>query len=172
MASDDTPYELAHDASIRAIEDQANVLESLRSRAGTVLAATALVTSFLGGQAISRARQEDPHADFEIWSAAGGAIALFVVLALLTLAVLLPYRMRFSLSAASIIDIVDSRANDPGAGPVTPREAYREIALRNEAMYDFNAKRIRALLWCFRLAIVCLVGEVALWIVVLARGQL
>ena len=97
------------------------------------------------------------------------AVALLIFLAFLTLAILLPYRMRFSLSAAAIIEIVDSRGEE---NPVTPVEAYREIALRHEAMYDFNARRIRPLLWCFRVAIVCLVGEVSLWIAVLWRQQL
>jgi hypothetical protein len=164
-----TPYQVAYDASVRAIEDQARVLESLRSRTGTLLAVTALVTSFLGGEAITRARQADGDMDIEVWSATGGAIGLFIVLALLTLAVLLPYRMRFSLSASSIIEILDSRRE---VDPVTAEEAYREVALRHEAMYDFNAVQIRHLFWAFRLAIVCLVAEVAVWIVVLWRGQL
>jgi amino acid permease len=50
-AVSEKPYELAYEASIRAIEAQATLVESLRSRAGTMLAATALVTSFFGGQA-------------------------------------------------------------------------------------------------------------------------
>jgi hypothetical protein len=53
-AVSEKPYELAYEASIRAIENQAATVESLRSRAGTILAATALVTSFFGGQALSR----------------------------------------------------------------------------------------------------------------------
>jgi hypothetical protein len=48
-AVSDKPYELAYETSVRAIADQASVLESLRSRAGTLFAATSLVTSFLGG---------------------------------------------------------------------------------------------------------------------------
>src|SRR6266496_650368 len=44
--------QLAYDASVRAIQDQAGVLDGLRTRAGTVLAAAALVSSFLGGQAL------------------------------------------------------------------------------------------------------------------------
>lgn len=48
-----------------------------------------------------------------------------------------------------------------------PAEALRELALRHEAMYDYNAARIRQLYWCFRIAIVLLVGEVAVWIEVL-----
>ena len=93
-------YKLAYDVAVRSIEDQARVLEGLRSRAGTLFAATALVTS------------------------------------------------------------------------VTPEEAYRELALRYEAMYDFNALRVRVLMWFFRIAILCLVGEIGSWIVVLWRRSL
>jgi len=52
---DDTPYRLAYEASVRAIEDQARVLEDLRSRAATLVAAAALVTGFLGEAALTRA---------------------------------------------------------------------------------------------------------------------
>jgi hypothetical protein len=34
-------------------------------------------------------------------------------------------------------------------------------------MYDYNSVWIRALFWCFRVAMVCLVGEVVVWIAVL-----
>lgn len=47
------------------------------------------------------------------------------------------------------------------------REAYEELALQYEAMYDHNTPRIRALFSLFRLAILCLLGEVAAWIAVL-----
>ena len=50
---DETPYRLAYEASVRAIEDQARVLEDLRSRAATLVAAAALVTSFLGGTTLT-----------------------------------------------------------------------------------------------------------------------
>jgi hypothetical protein len=163
----DKPYELAYEASIRAIEDQARVLESVRSRAGTLFAATALVTSFFGGAALSRAVRNG--SDLHPISYTGAAVALFVVLALLTLTTLLPFRLRFSISAGQMLEIVETR--ETTTNPVSAKEAYREVALRNEAMYDFNAERIRALLWCFRIAIVCLVAEVALWIVVLWRGE-
>ena len=89
---------------------------------------------------------------------------LFIVLALLTLAILWPYQVRFSVSAGEMLAIVRARETDD---PVRSEEAYRELALRYEAMYDLNAKRIRVLLWLFRLAIVCLVAEVFAWIGVL-----
>ncbi len=111
-AVSEKPYELAYEASIRAIDNQAATVESLRSRAGTILAATALVTSFLGGQAITR-------------------------------------------GASSPLHVVSFT-----------------IALQYESMHEFNARQIRVLVLCFRLAIACLVGEVGFWLTVLARGGL
>ena len=165
---DEGPYRLAYEASLRAVEDQAAVLEGLRARAGTIFAATALVTSFLGGQALTRIERGGKLPPFQPLSFTGGAFLAFIFLALMTFIILWPYRVRFSLSAAQILAIADERADDR---PVSQREAHRELALRHEAMYDFNATRVRLLFWCFRLAIVCLVGEVAAWLVVIYRSK-
>lgn len=163
---DDVPYRLAYEVSVHGIEDQARVLESLRTRAGTVFAATALVTSFAGGLAVTVADgSEEAAGDVGFWLPAG-AIGIFALLALLTLAILWPYRMRFSVSAREMLAIVDERA---AASPVSSREAYRELALRYEEMYDYNAQTVRALFWCFRAAIVCLVAEVAASVVLLGE---
>ena len=159
------PYELAYEAAIRAIEDQAAVVESLRSRAGTIFAATALVTSFFGGQALSHAGRSPVH----LLSYTTCAIGLFVAVSSLTLTMLLPFTLRFSLSAAAILKFVDGDAEDDR---VTPAEALREVALQYESMYESNAGQIRMLVACFRLAIVCLIGEVGFWLSVLARGEL
>jgi alcohol dehydrogenase class IV len=160
-AVSDKPYELAYEASIRAIEAQATLVESLRSRAGTILAATALVTSFFGGQAFARAGQSPVH----VVSYATGAIGLFIGASSLTLAMLLPFSMRFSVSAATILKFADDEA-------FTPAEALREVALQYEAMHEANSRQLRLLVVCFRLAIVCLIGEIGLWLTVLARGEL
>src|ERR671925_194835 len=45
-AVSEKPYELAYEASMRAIEDQARVFDGLQDPAGTVLAASAVVMSF------------------------------------------------------------------------------------------------------------------------------
>lgn len=162
MENELLPLRLAYDESVRALADQASALESLRSRAGTVFAATALVISFLGGQALVRS-EESPFA-LSLSSAGGWATTLFIALALLTLAILWPYRIRFSVSAGAMLAILDERLQE---SPVSAEEALRELALRHEEMYDYNAVRIRRLFWCFRLAIILLVGEVAAWIEVL-----
>ena len=160
-AVSEKPYELAYEASIRAIEAQATLVESLRSRAGTMLAATALVTSFFGGQAFARAGRSPVH----VVSYATGAIGLFIAASALALAMLLPFSMRFSLSAAAILKVVDREE-------ITPAEALREVALQYESMHEANWRQLRLLVACFRLAIVCLIGEIGLWLTVLARGEL
>jgi len=153
---------LAYEASVRAIDDQARVLEGLRSRGGTMFAAGALVTSFLGGQVFAKA------AHFKPISFAGAGVACFVVAALFTLVILWPFRFGFSLSASEIIEIVDER--EAAGATVSESEAYRELALRLEVNYDRNSPKIQVSLWCFRLAILALVGEVAMLITALWRA--
>jgi hypothetical protein len=122
MSENHVPFQLAYESALRAIEDQSSVIESLRSRAGTVFAATALVTSFLGGFALTR---EEDEASFELVSLPGLAVAIFAILALLTLAILWPYRLRFSISARDMLSIVESRRDTDD--PVRAIEAYREL---------------------------------------------
>jgi hypothetical protein len=158
------PYELAYEASIRAIEAQATLVESLRSRAGTMLAATALVTSFLGGQALLRTGGSPLH----FLSYTTGALASFIAVSSLTLTILLPFTLRFSLSAAQILRALETEQRDDQ----TSTGALREIALQYELMYDSNTRQIRILETCFRLAIVFLVAEVGFWLTALTRGAL
>ena len=158
---DDTPYRLAYEASVRAIEDQARVLEDLRSRASTLVAAAALVTGFLGQEALTRASEIEPLS----W--AGLAIASFIATAVAAFVILWPVHVRFSVSATEIIEILDQR--EAAAAPVEAREALTEIATRLELMYDENSRRIQFLLWIFRAAIVFLSIEVAAWTVAIWR---
>jgi hypothetical protein len=158
---DETPYRLAYEASVRAIEDQARVLEDLRSRAATLVAAAALVTSFLGGTTLTRSSAIEARS----WT--GVAFAAFLLAAASSLAVLWPVRLRFSVSAGEMLELVHERQQT--STPVTPTEALGELAIRLELMYDGNAPRIQALLWVFRLGILFLSIEVAAWTVALWR---
>jgi hypothetical protein len=158
----DIPYRLAYEASVRAIEDQARVLESLRSRAGTIFAAAALVTTFLSSEALGGGRA---LGDFKPLSLDGVVLAAFLACAGQTLMILWPFRLRFSLSAAGMIKIIDDRG-DPG---VTATEAYREVALQLESLYDRNRPRVVLLLWFFRGAILSLMLEVGAWLMLYWR---
>jgi len=47
-------FRLAYDEAVRALRAQADEHSSLRTRAGTILATSLVVTSFFGGQAVAR----------------------------------------------------------------------------------------------------------------------
>jgi len=137
------------------------VLEDLRSRAATLVAAAALVTSFLGGSALTDSAVIEPRS----WT--GVAFAAFLLTAASSLATLWPVRLRFSLSAGEMLELV--REREQATLPVTATEALGELAIRLELMYDENAPRIRALLVVFQLGILFLSIEVAAWTVALWR---
>jgi hypothetical protein len=150
---------VVYEAAVRGTQDQAAILDGLRTRAGTVLAAAALVSSFLGGQAL---RTVD---HLVVFSTVGAAFAAFIVSAVLTLAILWPFEFRFILSPSAMLQGLDDHAGATNE----PTEFYRALALQLEWRYDQNARKIRLLQWAFQLAIVFLVLEVAAWIVVLWR---
>jgi hypothetical protein len=152
--------QIAYEASVRAIQDQAGVLDSLRTRAGTVLAAAALVSSFLGGQALGEV------SDVRVWSLTTAAICAFVLSAVFALLILWPFEFRFSLSARALLAAV---AEHEAEGGTSVSEVHRVLARQLGWRYDENAKKIRWLLWSFEAAIVVLVAEVGVWLVVLWR---
>jgi hypothetical protein len=100
----------------------------------------------------------------------GGAIGFFLALALFALAALIPYGVAFSVSASKMLDVIERRRK---AGvPVGAKETLVAVAQQYQILYDSNRPKIRALLWCFRIATLCLIAEVVLWIYVLKRGKL
>jgi hypothetical protein len=124
------------------------VLEDLQSRAGTLLAAATLVTSFLGGRALG--------GHFHAWSII--AVAAFVVTGLTVIGVLWPrHRWRFVVSASAFLKAASDQSP-------TLAVAHRELALRLEAMYDHNQQRLHELFALFRLSCAFLVLEVIAWI--------
>jgi hypothetical protein len=54
-------------------------------------------------------------------------------------------------------------------GSSSTADFFRALALQLEWRYRQNRRKIRRLLWAFELGIVCLVLEVAAWLVVLWR---
>jgi hypothetical protein len=161
------PYELAYEASVRAIEDQARVLEGLQSRAGALLAVAVVVTSFFGAQALPHGATRHGPVLRPI-SYTSGAIVGFGCTALLTLVVLLPHDLRFSLNAGRMLELLDVRDPSDMGGA----EAYAAVARQHQWLFDINNRQIRVLQWCFRAATLSLVAEVGLWTVVFARGKL
>ena len=147
-----TVYELVYEEARRGLDLQRASLDALHTRAGTLLAAAALTTTFLGGQAL---RDSGGPTCLE-WL----AIAAFVGVAVLTILVLLPWKFQWALPASDLVNnYVDA---DPQ--PET-NEVLRDFALfHGESKID-NKTTLETLQWCFRIAAVLLGCEVVLWLI-------
>lgn len=151
----ETVTQLAYDEAIRAIESQASALESLRSRAGTLLSAASLVTGFLGGLALAGPTLvEGEVVRGEIGRSAWLAVLAFVAVAIAALVILLPYKFRFEMSAKVILD----------AGTGDFEGWQKALAGFHDSNRRANRQRIANLLWAFRLGCVALVVETVAWI--------
>lgn len=153
-------YELAYDEARRALDGQERALAAFRTRAGIVLSAAAIVTSFLGGQAIT-------SSGFTTLSWV--AITAFAFVGIATLCVLWPDdNWQFEAIPNQLIATYIER--DDGVD-VPLHAIHRDLALHMENSYSSNEQgRLRPLRWAFRIAVIALVAEVAIWLIELATG--
>jgi hypothetical protein len=156
----DTPVGIAFEAAKSGLERQDQALDNLRSRAATLLAAAAIVTSFLGAQAL-----RDPRGLKGVENWEWVAIGAFVALAAAVILILLPWRnWVFGMNAAILIrDYVDP---DP---PRTLEWTQRNLALHLRKHFKRNKRRIDRLYWAFRFGCLFLTLEVVAWIIDLAE---
>jgi hypothetical protein len=149
---------LAYEEAKRAIDRQSNQLDGLRARAGILLAAVALATSFLGGLALGD--RDDLSASAIVFVVV--AIGAFLVAAGECIRLLWPSSRAwaFNLTAGGILDKLE--ATDPDEAT-----AYRQLAREHEANYDANEIRLEYLFGLFRRASAALAVEVAAWLAVL-----
>jgi hypothetical protein len=148
-------YELAFEEAGRALDAQERAVNELRSRAGVLIAAAAITTSFFGSEAITGDR-------LGAWVWVG--VIAFIVVGGCVLTVLWPRSdWSFNASAADII-----------AEYIEPEQIefsliQRDLALHRSAAYDDNARQLGHLYLVFRVGLAVLVIEVAAWIVALAE---
>jgi hypothetical protein len=148
-------YELAFEEAGRALDAQERAVNELRSRAGVLIAAAAITTSFFGSRAVA-------GEEFSSW--VWVAVIAFAVVGGCVLMVLWPRSdWSFNASAADII------AEYIEPEPVEFRLVQRDLALHRSAAYDRNARQLGLLFLVFRLGLIVLVVEVAAWIVALAE---
>lgn len=142
-----------YEEALRGISRQQDVIDGLRNRSGTLFAAASLVTAFLGGQALTRR----PELDALAWL----AIFAFVTLFGLVLALLWPWKFRFTLSPLILIE-------DHLEKSVPDLQKYlAEIWDKN---FDLNGVTIARLHVLFRIACVALCVEVIAWLLSLWGG--
>lgn len=124
--------EIGYEAGRDALADQEALVAGVRQRTGTLLAAHALVASFLGATTIR-------EAGLEAW---GGVALSSLVLGLVAAAILLaPWKLKFSVDAEQLYDeLYEQAAAEAEAGTLgwLARAGYGYQALREE-----NILRVR-----------------------------
>ena len=149
-------YALAYREARRGLEDQERAAAELRGRAGALVAAAALTTSFFGGQALAR---------HEIGAPAWVAIACFVLLGFAVLFVLWPRRdWAFSPAPAKLIaTYLEPEDRDPTDFHLI----QRDLALHIGHSTASNRPQLAMLTTAFRTAALLLVAEAVAWVVAL-----
>jgi hypothetical protein len=148
---------LIHEEMVRAIARQQIVLDGLRNRAATLLAATSLVTAFLAGQVFDRTDE----LDWVAWLAILGFLAVGV----LVLSILWPWRFQFVMSAKGMeADYL------PDDREIPVPAVQKSLGEWYETLYDRNQPTIDRLFWVFRCAALLLVFDVIAWIFAMERG--
>lgn len=145
-------FRLAYDEAVRALRAQADEHGSLRTRAGTILATSLVVTSFFGGQAVARGAPES--------SLAWLAVVAFLLAGLFSLGVLFPSDLRFASDVGQVVSLIENASPE--------YEPHRELSLSLARQLDSNRTRIGAMRWTFRVSALAVLAETVLWIAVLA----
>jgi hypothetical protein len=136
---------LAYDVALRGLDKQEGLLEELRTRTGTLLAASSLAASFLGQQAF---RNPDPK------GLVIAALMSFVVSIGASLFILLPKKnLVFAETGAGLYEGLYAVRNDMP-------EVYRQLAYELDRFWDSNDKRIKWLTHVFTVAASALVVEI------------
>lgn len=144
---------LAYDEAGRALSEQQGIIESLRTRAGLLLSAAAITTSFLGAQALGAGSS----------AFAWLAITGFVGVAVASLAILWPRRWELTADPRSVIN-----AYIEADEAVSIEAVHRDLAVHRYISFIENEKVLEQLIVFFQVASVLLTVEVLWWIVAIA----
>jgi hypothetical protein len=150
-----TCEEIAYAQSERAITVQVDQLDELRSRAGILLSASAIVASLLGAEALRRGL----HVLDVV------AILAFVAVLAACLRILLPQRdgWTFVVSAKVLLEDWADQAR-------STTDLQRFLAVKLEEYYDENDVRLESLYRSFQFAVGAIGVEVVAWVIEIGRG--
>lgn len=156
----DSPQAVLYEASIRSLARQQSALDNIRARAGTLLAAAAIVTSFLGAESLKDPGSNVGEIDRGIQVPEAVGIGAFVVLAVTVLVVLWPRGFKFRVSPSYYLQN-HIEVEEPWD---TPR-LQRNLALWQEQHVGENQKKLDCMMTWFQVGCVLLVLEVVAWLV-------
>jgi hypothetical protein len=151
--TDDGRMALIYQESVRALDQQQAVLDALRARAGVLIAAASVATTFLGGGVA------DDGAALGCWG--WWAVGCFVGVGLLCVLVLMPWKnWRFTHSVDKLLERYDGNPDW-----ATLAGMHRRMADINQGNWEDNKRKLSWLQAVFLVACLLLVAEVAFWLV-------
>ena len=154
-AEDDPRLAFVYQEALRGLLQQSAAVESLRTRAGTLIFAASFASSLLGSRALS--------AGLGPW--AWVAIALLFAIGALAVVMLWPYYdFAFRFDPEDLL----SRYLD-GNRTATMSEMYRSLALEIKAQWQRNGKLVRRLREAFQLALILLLFNILAWMFSIAQ---
>jgi hypothetical protein len=150
-------YALAYREARRGLEDQERSVVELRARAGALIAAAAITTSFFGSQTLAR---------HDVDAAGWVAIGCFVLLSFAVLVMLWPRRdWEFSLGPE---DFIATYLEPADGEPLELHLIERDLALHMGGSTELNREQLNTLVTIFRFGASLLVVEVLAWVLALA----
>jgi len=152
-----TLEEITYEAGRSALADQEAVVSGIRQRTGTLLAAHALVASFLGATTV-HARGLHVFSWLAIAALLTGLIAAAILLA--------PWRLKFAIDARELYDgLYEQASSEAEAGTLgwLARAGYSYQALRDE-----NARKVRRMSWLSGVLGALMVLQTLAWLAALA----
>jgi hypothetical protein len=150
--------EITYDAGRHALADQEAFVTGIQQRTGTLLAAHALVASFLGGTVLT-----SRGLDGWTWMAIGALLVGLVLAAIL----LAPWDFRFSIAAPDLYDKIFAVAS--AEGPTDNLSWLVEAAFDYELLRKRNARRARRMGRMSSLLAFLVVVQTLAWLVDLAH---
>lgn len=150
-----TLEEIAYDAGRHALADQESLVNGIRQRTGTLLAAHALVASFLGAAAI---RLDGLHG--LSWVALASLVAGLVVAATL----LGPWKLTFAMDARNLY--AQLFGDEAGEGP---SDALTTAGFGYQELRDSNAPRVQVMSALSVALGILMVTQTLAWIAELVR---
>jgi hypothetical protein len=153
-ADKDVLYKVAYEEAVRALSEQRVAIDSLRARAGLLLSAAAITTSFLGAQALGSGESSTFS-----WLALTG----FLGLAIISLAILWPRSWEFATDQSGLI-----RSYIEAEQPAPIEILHRDLSLHMDNSYLESWEGFGQLAALFQVASGLLTIEVILWIIAIA----
>ncbi len=149
--------EITYEAGRHALADQEAVVAGIRQRTGTLLAAHALVASFLGA-AVIRAHSLDAFG----WIALGALVLGLCVAAML----LAPWPLKFSIEARDLYSQLyqgaSAEAHDDGLSWLA------EAGYSYQALYEENTRKVRLMSWLSGVLSILMIAQTVAWLATLA----